>query len=202
MIDEFNIIITGVGGQGGLTLSRIIAYAALIEGYNVRIGETLGMSQRFGTVQIHVRFGTKVRSPLIPIGQAHVLIGLEPLEAVRVVKYLNKQSIIIVNTGIIPSILNIIGKEHYPDLKTLKSILKNHCKRLIMIDALSEAKKLKLITGIGVLLLGAYAVQSENPIRVKSYKDAIKCIVPRKVEENIKLFERGMEIARSYNIYT
>ena len=83
MTKEYNILISSVGGQGGITLARILSNAALTQGLNVRIGETLGMAQRGGAVQSHVRVGTSVYGALIRRGGADVLIALEPSEAVR-----------------------------------------------------------------------------------------------------------------------
>ena len=196
---EYNIVVAGVGGQGVLTLSRIIAYAALIEGYHVRVGETLGMSQRFGIVQSYIRFGTHVKSPLIPLGGAHALLGLEPVEAVRALKYLNKRSLAIVNSHPIPSITTITGREKYPSIEQLESILKERSGKSIMINAQKIATDLKLPIGVGVLLLGIFSAQPENPINVKNYINAIKYVVPRNVDENIKLFKKGIEIAKTIN---
>ena len=98
LVGEFNIVVTGVGGQGVLTLSRVIAVWALKSGYKVRVGETLGMAQRGGIVQSYVRFGSDVESPLIEVGGADVLIALDYIEALRALGFLSGKSKVIVNS--------------------------------------------------------------------------------------------------------
>ena len=94
---DFNIIISGTGGQGIITLLKILAEAALIGGYDVRTSELHGLSQRGGSVQTHIRFGQKVLSPLIFQGQADLIISLEKSEALRVADFANKKTKFLIN---------------------------------------------------------------------------------------------------------
>src|SRR5512136_2621720 len=95
---EHNILITSVGGQGGITLARIIAHAALKQGLDVIVGETLGMAQRGGSVQSHIRVGEGAHGSLIPRGRCNFLLSLEPSEAVRVPEYLGPSTKVILST--------------------------------------------------------------------------------------------------------
>lgn len=206
MIEEFNVIIAGVGGQGGLTLSRIIAEAAMLSGYEVRIGETLGMSQRFGSVVSFIRFGTKVSSPLISFGHADVLLGLEPLEAARVLKYVNgNRTLGVVNIEPIPPVLSALsvikkwGNYEYPPIESLLNVLKGHTKRFIPVKGSTYLKDFKAMKSLNILILGIFAAQPENPIKVSNYEKSIPKVLRKEVRLNIEVFKRGYEIGQKYS---
>ena len=95
MKKTFNIIIAGVGGQGLITLTQMIAEAALIEGYDVKTSELHGLSQRGGSVQTHIRFGDKIYSPLVSLGRTNLVLGLEISETLRNLYYTNSKTIIL-----------------------------------------------------------------------------------------------------------
>jgi indolepyruvate ferredoxin oxidoreductase beta subunit len=141
-VEEFNLIIAGVGGQGSVLASRMVADAAIMEGYKVRVGETFGAAQRGGAVASHVRIGTKVYGPLVPEDGLDALVGLEPLEALRVgVKYLSPQAVAIVNTRRwFPVDVNV-GRAKYPSLEEIEDSLKKLCNKVIMIDATKIAEE-------------------------------------------------------------
>lgn len=192
-VNEYNIVIASVGGQGGLTLSRIIGYAALLEGYNVRIGETLGMSQRGGVVQSYVRFGYRVLSPLIPHGKADVVLGLEPVEALRAARsFANKNTLIIVNTEPIHTITTLIGREEYPSVESVIAELRKISNNVYAINASQIAREAGLPMATNIVLLALYAVTKYNPLKTKSYIEGIRTFIRRKVEENIRLFNQVM----------
>ena len=94
MIEEFNILIGGVGGQGILLVSRILAAAAKESGLKVISGETHGLAQRMGSISVHLRFGAEVYGPLVPWGRADLILGLEPVETLRHVEYLSKEGVL------------------------------------------------------------------------------------------------------------
>ena len=109
-----NIMIVGVGGQGTLLASRILGNAVIGQGYDVKVSEVHGMSQRGGSVVTYVRFGDKVYSPIITEGEADFIISFEKLEAARYAKYLNQNGTIVVNTQQIDPMPVIIGAAEYP----------------------------------------------------------------------------------------
>src|SRR5512135_181852 len=114
IVNVFNILIAGVGGQGVLLTSKIIAEAALLAGLDVKQSEVHGMAQRGGSVLSQVRFGEKVFSPIVAEGEADLLIGFEPLETARYLHYLKESGTVVYNTRPIGTIGVSIGKETYP----------------------------------------------------------------------------------------
>ncbi len=189
-IKEFNIVIASVGGQGGLTLSRVIGHAALLKGLSVRIGETLGMSQIVGVVQSYVRFGENVKSPLIPHGGANAILGLEPIETLRAaLVYANKNTLIILNTEPIHTITTLVGKEKYPSLNDVISELRKYSDKLYMFNATSKARSKGLPVATNIVVLAAFAASSYNPLDIELYIEGIKRFIRRRVEDNINLFK-------------
>lgn len=192
---EFNLIITGVGGQGGLTLSRIIGNAAMKEGYNVRIGETLGMSQRYGSVLSYLRFGEEVYSPLIEEGDADLMLALEPAEALRNARFLSGKSYAIINAYPIHTATTLVGKEKYPSLEEIRNALSKIC-TVEMENFQEEADKINSRT-LGVLMLGFAYGKGLIPLKKESILNGIQeTLKPKLWEINIKALERGIELAK------
>ena len=125
--DPFNIIITGVGGQGNVLASRVLANMLVRRGYDVTIGETFGASQRGGSVMSHIRVSTRgAWSPQIPKGKADMVVSLEPVEAIRVMKdYGNEEVRILVNDRPIYPVGVIAGELNYPALDEIAGALKD-----------------------------------------------------------------------------
>ncbi|WP_297064228.1 indolepyruvate oxidoreductase subunit beta [Thermococcus sp.] len=191
---EFNLIITGVGGQGGLTLSRIIGNAAMVEGYNVRIGETLGMSQRYGSVLSYLRFGEEVYSPLIEEGKANLMLALEPAEALRNARFLGKKSVAIINAYPIHTATTLVGKEKYPELGEIRDAIGKICP-VHMTNFQREADKINPRT-LGVLMLGYAYGKGLIPLKRDSLLEGIKLTLRERLwEMNFRAFERGEELA-------
>ncbi|WP_297480987.1 indolepyruvate oxidoreductase subunit beta [Thermococcus sp.] len=191
---EFNLIITGVGGQGGLTLSRIIGNAAMVEGYNVRIGETLGMSQRYGSVLSYLRFGEEVYSPLIEEGKANLMLALEPAEALRNARFLGKKSVAIINAYPIHTATTLVGKEKYPELGEIRDAIGKICP-VHMTNFQREADKINPRT-LGVLMLGYAYGKGLIPLKRDSLLGGIKLTLRERLwEMNFRAFERGEELA-------
>ncbi len=187
-MDEYNIVIASVGGQGGLTLSRIIGQAALLKGYHVRIGETLGMSQRGGIVQSYVRIGGSVESPIIGEREANAILGLEPIEALRAARrYANDNTLIIVNTEPIHTITTIAGRERYPPLLDILDELRTISRNMIAVNATEYAKSRGLPYSTNIVVLAIFASRT-NIIEPEYYVEGIKAFVRRLTKENIKLF--------------
>ncbi|ASI99121.1 indolepyruvate oxidoreductase subunit beta [Thermococcus celer] len=192
---EFNLIITGVGGQGGLTLSRIVGNAAMHEGYNVRIGETLGMSQRYGSVLSYLRFGEDVYSPLIEEGNADLMLALEPAEALRNARFLGRDSVAIINAYPIHTATTLVGKERYPGLGEVEEAIGRICP-VHMMDFQREADGINPRT-LGVLMLGYAHGKGLVPLRKESLMEGIRLTLKEKLWDfNFRALERGIELAR------
>lgn len=190
MYDEYSIVIAGVGGQGGLTLSRVIATAATLSGLSVKTGETLGMAQRGGSVQSYVKIGKTVRSPLIRKGRANALIGLEPLEAVRAIDYAGPQTKVIVDPEPVPTIFNLVGKEDYPKIEELLGKLMEKTKHLYIVQARREAEALNSRPSANMILLGKlFSIDEFLPSG--KIEEAIEIVLGRKAEKAIVAYRRG-----------
>ena len=182
----FNIVITGVGGQGIITLLSVIDEAALIEGYDVKSSELHGLSQRGGSVEAHIRFGKKVHSPMVSNGNANLMIALEALEGLRESSKAGRQTKILINEYFSP-FLNSLTKEE------ITKKLKESQKDFYLVPA-SEICKNKLQNEVvcTIYLLGYTVNRKLMPLKRESVIKAIKNVIPEKyLELNIKAFELG-----------
>lgn len=183
--NNFNIIVVGVGGQGLITLTMIIAEAAMIQGYDVKTSELHGLSQRGGSVQTHIRFGKKVYSPLITSAKADLIIGLEISEALRNVSFANSRTVLLVNEYqlVYPGSL-----KNDEIVKKIKSLFKGR-KYLIPASEICE-KELKKEVLSGTYLLGYASYKRIIPLKPESVLKAISKVAPGKyLEINKKAFE-------------
>ncbi len=184
MPETFNIIISGTGGQGLITLTQIIAEAALIEVYDIKTSELHGLSQRGGEVETHIRFGEKVYSPLVALGSADLILGLETLESLRAFFYANSKTIFLVNKFT----LSFPGSPKEKEiLRKLKTITKNP--KIIPASEICQKELGKEVVS-GIYLL-SYAVHKKLiPLKPNSILKAITKIVPEKyLDLNKKAFE-------------
>jgi indolepyruvate ferredoxin oxidoreductase, beta subunit len=197
MVREFNILITGVGGQGVILMSELLGQTAVRSGLRVRGSEVLGMAVRGGPVVSMIRFGDEIEGPLIPIGKGDVLIAMEPAEGLRNIAYLAKSGAIILNTQkIIPPMVSI-GASTYPDLETMIEKLKTLSSRLISLDADKMAQKAGSIQTVNIVLLGALFGLGNIPIKKETMKETIKAHFPEKTAPvNLKAFESGYDAGR------
>ncbi len=183
-----NIMIVGVGGQGTLLASRIIGAVAMDSGYDLKLSEVHGMSQRGGSVVTYVKYGEKVLSPLIEKGEADIVLAFEKLEAYRYFPYLKKGGKCIVNTQKINPMPVITGVAEYPT--ELFAEMDKKGIELIKCDALSFAKEAGNIKAVNVVLIGQLAKNSK--IEKNVWVEAIKKTVPEKfLDINLKAFELG-----------
>lgn len=185
-----NIMIVGVGGQGTLLASRILGNAVIAEGYDVKVSEVHGMSQRGGSVVTYVKFGDKVNSPIIDKGEADIILAFEMLEAYRALPYLKKDGIIIANNQMINPMPVIIGAMEYPsDIeKKISSVCNLEC-----LDAASLAKQAGNIKAVNVVLIGVMAKKTN--ISYEKWVEVIKNTVPSKLlEVNLKAFDFGYNL--------
>ena len=194
MVDEHNILISSVGGQGGITLARALSHAAMIMGLNVRVGETLGMAQRGGSVRSHVRLGDSVHGALIPEGKADVVLSLEPAETLRVVKYMSSGTTVIMNSRPVIPISVLLNETAYPEIDEIEDLLRGVAGRVHTIDALDLAVEAGTSRSLNVVILGGYMALGENVLTHEVVKDARMEILPsRFLKQNMQAFKMGME---------
>ena len=196
--DPYNLIITGVGGQGNVLASKIVGNMLVEKGFQVTIGETFGASQRGGSVMSHLRVSTKsMLSPQIPNGKAHLVMSLEPTEGVRVLnEYGNPDIKLITNTRPVHSVGVICGDDSYPSIDELKEWTKKLTAAAWFIDATDEAVKLGNPILGNVLLVGALAEIGDLPLDREAFRDVIaRTMPPDKVELNLKAYGMGGQMA-------
>ncbi len=182
-----NIMIVGVGGQGTLLASRILGNVVISKGYDVKVSEVHGMSQRGGSVVTYVKYGDKVYSPVIDKGEADVILAFEMLEAYRAMPFLKDGGKIIVNTQEINPMPVITGAASYPE-----DIAKKMSEKvsLISVDAAKSALEAGNIKAVNVVLIGVLAKTSEIPY--EDWIETIKATVPEKfLDVNLKAFDLG-----------
>ncbi|OGI12690.1 hypothetical protein A3K64_03910 [Candidatus Micrarchaeota archaeon RBG_16_36_9] len=194
---EFNMIVTGVGGQGALTLGIIIAEAAMKQGYDVRTTELHGLAQRGGSIPIHIRFGEKMYTPLVLEGEADLIVALEPLEALRTTFFGSKKqktTFVIDNYKIPPITVSAFG-EKYPSNDEIINHIKPFSGKVIMLNASDYVKKeTGSVLTSNIFILGYIVSQSFMPIKEKFVLESLKENIPEKYfEANKKAFEMGMK---------
>ena len=182
-----NIMIVGVGGQGTLLASRILGNTLISAGYDVKVSEVHGMSQRGGSVVTYVRSGDRVYSPLVDLGEADYILAFEELEALRALPYLKEGGTLLMNTQRIDPMPVITGAAKYPE--GIAETLGARC-RLIQADALALAKEAGNARCANIVLLGLLARQMDLPEEV--WQEAIRTTVPERFQEvNLKAFGLG-----------
>jgi len=183
-----SVMIVGVGGQGTLLASRVLGCVMLDAGYDVKVSEVHGMSQRGGSVVTYVRWGDKVESPVINEGEADVLLAFEQLEAARFLPYLKKGGVVVTNTQKIDPMPVITGAAVYPD--GLLEKIEEKGVQLTALDALALAKEAGSQKAVNVVLIGAMASSLDIP--EESWLAAIEKTVPAKfLEMNKRAFALG-----------
>ncbi len=188
---KLDIVITGVGGQGNVLASRILAQTAMEAGYPVRTSEAIGMAQREGVVMSQVRIGDEARGALIPNGAGDVLLGMELAETVRGLPMLKKDAVVIANSATIIPVTAALGMSEY-QTDELISYLKNNTAHLHLFDATSLAVEAGTFKATNIVLLGALASLNILPFTGEQLLDNILSAVPPKFKEINKLaFELG-----------
>lgn len=185
-----NIMIVGVGGQGTLLASRILGNTVISKGYDVKVSEVHGMSQRGGSVVTYVKYGEKVYSPIIDEGEADIILAFEMLEAYRSMPYLKKGGKMIVNNQQINPMPVITGAAKYPE--DIESKLSEKLD-LLTVDALSLATKAGNAKAVNVVLIGVMAKSTDIPY--EDWVETIKTTVPAKfLDVNLKAFDLGYNL--------
>ncbi|AKB44246.1 MAG: indolepyruvate oxidoreductase subunit beta [Methanosarcina vacuolata] len=194
---KYDILIAGVGGQGVVLASRLLALAAMKAGFHVSTAETIGMSQREGSVSSHIRIGDEVSGSLIPIGQADLLLGLEPAETVRNLPFLKEGGKVLVNTHAIPPASRPPGSPEY-DPAALISFLYVYYPDILCSDFTELADKVGTYRAANVAMLGAAAGARVLPFPEEILKAVLDAEIPEKYRAvNDAAFERARKCIRS-----
>lgn len=172
-----NIILCGVGGQGTILASRLIAAAAMAKQLPIKTAETIGMAQRGGSVFSHVRIGEGISSPLIAKGEADLIIGFEPGETVRQLPFLKKGGAVVASRTPVMPVSATIGQSRY-DAQEMVDYLKVNTDNLILVDAEAAARDLGSSRILNVVLLGAALQSRELGLSREDLKQAVRDKVP------------------------
>jgi indolepyruvate ferredoxin oxidoreductase beta subunit len=188
-----NIVFAGVGGQGILLAAEIVGAAAVKAGYNVRVSELHGMAQRGGAVVSHVRIGEKALAPTVLDGGADIILGFEPMEALRNIQFASQRTLVLVNTA--PT--SITGVK-YPDVKEILERIHGFTENVVSFDAAGLAEKAGTVIVQNIVMVGALAATGKLPLRADVLKEALGELVPAKhADVNVKAFEMGYNTVKS-----
>ena len=192
-----NILIVGVGGQGSLLATRIVGHAALNLGFDVKVSEVHGMSQRGGAVVTYARYGDKVYSPVICRGEADIIISFEQLESMRWISYLKKGGTLLTSTQKINPLPVIVGAMEYPD--NIIGKLEAHGIKVVAVDAFDCAVKAGNEKTANVAMMGAFAkyINGENGMTKQVCMDALRQTMSEinesLIDVNVRAFELGYD---------
>jgi indolepyruvate ferredoxin oxidoreductase beta subunit len=190
-----NVLIAGVGGEGVLFSSVIIARAANFEGHEVRGTQLHGLAQRGGAIPTHIRFGKKVHSPLIPRAQADLILALEPLEAARFCYFAGKgRTNFIVDTYPVKPVYANLFDQPYPTYEKIKQMIDPFAKKYVFVDAsnVCEQKLGDPVDG-NMMMLGVAIANGMLPLKKESIIEAIKRTAPKGPDEDIAAFRMGLD---------
>ena len=194
--DPFNIIITGVGGQGNVLASQILGHMLVQQGYRITIGETYGASQRGGSVMSHIRVSQETQySPLIPEGKCDLVVGLEPVEAMRVLaQYGNPGVMLLINTRPIYPIDVIAGNTTYPELSFVLEKIQGLSRRVWTLNATDIGLELGDPIFSNIVMLGALSALDLLPLSREKFQNTIQELLPsQKLPLNMTAFDKGQE---------
>jgi indolepyruvate ferredoxin oxidoreductase beta subunit len=193
--DPLNVIVTGVGGQGNVLISQFMGGALVRAGYHVTIGETYGASQRGGAVMSHLRISRQAQyGPLIPHGQADAILGLEPLETMRVLaQYGNPAVTVVANSRPVYPLAVTTGSARYPTLEEIESALAELSSRAWLINATDIALDLGAAILANVVMVGALVGAAVLPLAAKEFEMELQESLPDdRLDLNLKAFRRGL----------
>jgi indolepyruvate ferredoxin oxidoreductase beta subunit len=198
--DPYNVIITGVGGQGNVLASRVLGNMLVRKGYQVVIGETFGATQRGGSVMSHLRISSSSSfSPQIPKGKAHIVVALEPTEAIRVLKdYGSPEVSALCNTRPIHPVGVISGELEYPSHEEIENSVTQLTNQAWFINVTDEALKLGNPVFGNIMMIGALAGINVLPLDRDLFEAVISESMPEeKVEVNLSAYDKGTDMVQS-----
>jgi len=191
MSEKGNILFCGVGGQGILLASEVTAYSLLAAGMDVRKSEVHGMAQRGGSVTAHLRYGSKVYSPLISPGEADIVVAFEVLEAARYLPYMHAKSTAIVNTHKIYPPAVATGKMTYPE--NVLDEIKSRDINVKTLDAFEIARSVGEIRAVNIVMVGV--LSTHLPVEEQVFLEVLYERIPQKFRDvNIKAFQAGRKV--------
>jgi indolepyruvate ferredoxin oxidoreductase beta subunit len=193
--DPLNVIVTGVGGQGNVLISQVIGRALVRAGYHVTIGETYGASQRGGAVMSHLRISRQAQyGPLIPHGQGDAVLGLEPLETLRVLgQYGNPDVTVVTNSRPVYPMAAAIGTTRYPSVEEIVRALDGLSSRAWLINATDIALDLGAPILANIVMVGALVGADVLPLSAEEFELELREGMPGdKIDLNLKAFRRGL----------
>jgi len=198
--DPLNVIVTGVGGQGNVLVTQFMGRALVRAGYHVTIGETYGASQRGGAVMSHLRISRQAQyGPLIPSGQANVILGLEPVETLRVLaQYGNPAVTVITNSRPVYPLAVAIGAARYPTVEEIMSTLEELSASAWLINATDIAVELGAPILANIVMVGALVGAGVVPLRPEEIEQEFQeSLSDDRLELNLKAFRRGLAEAKT-----
>jgi indolepyruvate ferredoxin oxidoreductase beta subunit len=196
--NTINIAITGVGGQGVLTLAEILAKTALQCGLNVRVGEIHGMAQRGGHVVCTVRIGKNAKGPIIDLGSAHLLVGFEPVETLREIQLVKQGGCVLMSSHVQYPVAVSMGKAEYPDHDEIIKTMNKYTDKIIEFDALELATKAGSTRALNMVMFGAIIGTGLVPITEKVAIEVVTEAFPKKFEKiNTTATKLGLEQVKS-----
>jgi len=198
-MNKQDLLMVGVGGQGIILASDILAEVGLTAGYDVKKTDTLGMAQRGGSVLSHVRLADQVSSPLIKEGEVDMLVAFEKLEAARWAHFLSPGGLAIVNNHAMPPLSVSMGTARYPTDEEVGDILRRQTNRICFTNGTGRAAELGDVRALNIFMLGC--VSSFLPIDVELWKDCISQRLPSRILQiNMTAFEQGRKETSNVNV--
>jgi indolepyruvate ferredoxin oxidoreductase beta subunit len=190
--DPFSILVAGVGGQGNLVCGRIIAEAAIMQGQRPVVGDTFGASRRGGSVLTHIRIGKRDWGPLIPYRESDIILGLEPLEALRAAaKFAGDRTVALVSTMPVPPSNVTSGDLTYPKIENIEKSLKSMCKQVHLLDTEPVLSRFGSTRILNSYMIGVLSSLQDRPIDPKNLRKAVSTILDS--ERDLAVFDEGAE---------
>ncbi len=199
MREPYSILVAGVGGQGNLVCGRIIAEATTKQGLRPVVGDTFGASRRGGSVLTHIRIGTEDWGPLIPKGEANILLGFEPVEALRAaLRFASDKTVAIVSNTPIPPSNVTSGNLVYPEVSDIKRGLESICEKVYMLDAEPVLKSLDSTRVLNSYMLGALSILEGMPLDSRNLKQALAEVLDS--DRDMTAFNEGAKALQDMRI--
>jgi len=194
--DPLNLIISGVAGQGNVLIAMLIGNSLVNDGYQVMFGQTFGSNQRGGSVRNYIRISGETKySPIIPRGHGDIILGMEPIETMRMLReYGNPDVMTVVNPRAIMSIDSRGGTVEYPDINKLLEDIRKLSARTWIINATEEAQKMGNLILANVILAGGLIGTGILPLKKESFEALLQERFPRALEINMQALNRGIEL--------
>lgn len=194
-LKEFNVIVAGVGGQGILFTTNVLARAALKMGMNFVQSEVHGLSQRYGAIRTELRIGSEVHSPLILEGTLDLLLGMEPLETLRQAPYISERTTVVMSDHLIPPVSAYLARMRIPSLEEVVEVIKSlNPKKLLTVDAYGLAAEAGDYIAANVVILGAAQAAGSLPFPEEVIREAIAELSPSRYRDlNLRAYELGRE---------